>query len=284
MRKEDYMKIDKGDIFYRYADDYNDEDVVHEVELYVAVNRCKKKSDMVALVNIETDEMWEIENGEISNTDLVFLTPDYRYSFVIGITNYEECRIICKKKDTVETVGVSIGMMEDLVHPKLVEMFRNTKQELLSNIAGYNFLSREQLELIMRHCFSEDNDVVVRLAYSVFVYNMKNVKAIELEHTWFENERLRCDISDISLDDNPDLKEFEEAIRCYCDPDRYMVFPLTPAYNIDKINRIHKIVKLADNKLYILVYVPIETYLQRGKKEDPEVQEICDIFNKLLGD
>lgn len=268
------MRIDKGDIFYRYADNYNPEDNTHEIEVYVSITRSKKKSDYIKLINIESGEGYEILNGDIGGTDLVYLTPDYHFNF--GFVGNELALYLVatyKKKPTLQFVTEPFDPIYDKIY--------NTAN-ICEKLAGYKFLSKAQIELVLMYCYdTEDLEILSELAEAVMVYNMSILNAVDLPNTVLNGVKLECSIANIFVDNNPDLKEFEDAIRMYCE-EEYVILPFTPAYEVEKITKTFRIVRLADNMLYILMYVPTETYLDRGCREDPEVQEVYDMMCKNI--
>lgn len=268
------MRIDKGDIFYRYADNYNPEDNTHEIEVYVSATRSKKKSDSIQLINIETGKGYEILNGDIGGTDLVYLTPDYHFNF--GFVGEElACYLVAvyKKKPTLQFVSEPMSPIYDSIY--------NTAN-ICEKLAGYKFLSKAQIELILMKCYdTEDIDVLSELAEAIMIYNMSILNAVDLPNTVLNGVKLECGISNIFIDDNPALKEFEDAIRVHCE-EEYVILPFTPAYDVENITKTFRIVRLADNMLYILMYIPIETYLSRGRRDDPEVEELYNMMCKNI--
>lgn len=269
------MIIDYGDIFYRYSDNYDAEEDIHDVELYVSISRSKKKSDDVLLVNIETEEYFEIKNGDIPGTDLTFLTPDYHFYF--GFVKDIEWAgyLICSKGKN--------NLVFRYVSNETENLFRemNSIKDITRKITGYKFLTLNQIKLIVRLCYGiSDENVISELSESIMQYNLNIMDAVDLPKTHLDGVRLKCDIGHELLHDNPDLREFEEAIRWYCSAEHYTLLPLTPAYDLEKITMVYKIVRLSDKNLYILMYQPIESYLDRGIREDPEVSEVYDLMCK----
>ena len=272
------MEINKGNIFYRYSDRILD-DEIQEVELYVALNTTVRKDDTVILMNLEDfNDMWEIENHELLGTDLVLLEPHYhvevtKSSPALMMDGHSMVRIIPDAK--------KISSKTNLTQVLLPMKVKDT-----DSVYMYNFLSYDQIKEIISKCFpittvepiGQENKVNEFLSVLLYDINVKSLNAKELKHTFVTNNHvIEIDFPDYTQN-NTHLKEIEDAVRIHMN-ENYICVPYTPAYDSDVINKPHVIIAPEkDRRFYLVLYSPIESYLKRGLREDPEVQDICNFL------
>jgi len=273
------MQINKGNIFYRYSDDIIEEEI-QEVELYVALNTTTRKDATVILMNLENfEDMWEIENHELLGTDLVLLEPHYHI----------DLRDSALKDNTMAIIVPDTKN----INPKnnLMDVILPMKTKDMDSLYMYNFLSFDQIKEIVSKCFpitaveplgQEDkvNEFLTMLLYDI---NVKSLEAIELRHTHVTNNHvIEADFPDYTQE-NTHMKEIEDAIRIHMKENQYICVPYTPVYDNENINKPHVIIAPEkDRKFYLVLYSAIETYLDRGLREDPEVQDICNFLAKNM--
>lgn len=266
------MKITKGDIFYRYADDTNAEDEIQEVELYVALDSSTDRQSSVVFMNLETEEGYKIQNGKISSTDLIKLTPDYYMSFKDN-NDHNMCMAHIYSESDIKI---------DRLYLESEYCYFGTIGQKKTQLSIYTFLSRTFLDRICKYCLptlyqSEDiNGVKYK---DIFIDNVIEcsgsiIKEVDLPNTIIVEGRLQNLYADNMNDEHPQVKEFEDAIRYFIDPDDYVLLPFTPQFEVDKINRIHKIVRLNNDELYILIYTPLKSYIEYQIETDDDVKEI----------
>jgi len=286
------MEINKGYVFYRYADDNNEDSDIQKVELYVALNNTKAKDATVILMNLEDyEDMWEIANHDLLGTDLVLLEPHYHLEFSESVSsvlsrvtasNHEE-----KMNCIIRTIpdNKQINNKLSFLHNAHVPMHINETD----NVYMYDFLSFDQIKEVLTRCMpltavwplgNKDklNDFIATL---VFDMNVIMLGAKELLNTDVVNDcMLKARVPDYTMP-NTHMHEIEDAVRIYMKED-YICVPYTPAFDLDEVTKPHVVIASPDKKLYIVFYVPIESYLDRGLREDPETQEICDFLAKNM--
>ena len=286
------MEINKGYVFYRYAEDNDEDSDIQKVELYVALNNTKAKDATVILMNLEDyEDMWEIANHDLLGTDLVLLEPHYHLEFSESVSsvlsrvtasNHEE-----KMNCIIRTIpdNKQINNKLSFLHNAHIPMHIDGTD----NVYMYDFLSFDQIKEVLTKCMpltavwplgnkDKINDFIATL---VFDMNVIMLGAKELLNTDVVNDCiLKAKCPDYTIP-NTHMHEIEDAVRIYMKED-YICVPYTPAFDLDEITKPHVVIASPDKKFYIVFYAPIESYLDRGLREDPETQEICDFLAKNM--
>ncbi len=286
------MEINKGYVFYRYADDNDKDSDVQKVELYVALNNTKAKDATVILMNLEDyEDMWEIANHDLLGTDLVLLEPHYHLEFSESVSSVLSRVTASNHEETMNCIirtipdNKQINIKQAFLHNVHIPMHINETD----NVYMYDFLSFDQIKEVLTKCMpltsvwplgNEDklNDFISIL---VFDMNVIMLGAKELINTDVVNDCiLKARVPDYTIP-NTHMHEIEDAVRIYMKED-YICVPYTPAFDLDEITKPHVLIASPEKKFYIVFYVPIESYLDRGLREDPETQEICDFLAKNM--
>lgn len=270
------MKITKGDIFYRYADGTNDEDEIQEVELYVALDASTDRKQKVRLMNVETEEGWEILNKDIGDSDLVKLIPDY-YVSLKDTKNLSDGsnQVSMHMYVTNDTKIGSIWRESNL-------MFYGYIGEKKSQFSVYKFMSYTMLNRVFKYCYPTMYQFIPNaeihasemVVDTLIMCSGEILNEVKLPNTIVHEGRLQNLNPDFINCEHPHVKEFEDAIRYTINPDDYMLLPLTPQFEVEKIRRIHRIIRVNNGELYIMIYTPIESYISQMIKTDEDTAEI----------
>jgi len=286
------MEINKGYVFYRYVEDNDEDSDIQKVELYVALNNTKAKDATVILMNLEDyEDMWEIANHDLLGTDLVLLEPHYHLQF-----SESEASILFKPTTSnyEEKMNCVIKVVPDNKRLNLAKVFLNNVHIPMhingtDNVYLYDFLSFGQIKEVLTKCMpltsvwplgneNKINDFIATLVYDM---NVTLLDAKELFATDVVKDCiLKAKVPDYTIP-NTHMHELEDAVRIYMKED-YICIPYTPAFDLNEITKPHVLIASPDKKLYIVFYAPIESYLDRGLREDPETQEICDFLAKNM--
>ena len=286
------MEINKGYVFYRYVDDNEEDSDIQKVELYVALNNTKAKDATVILMNLEDyDDMWEIANHDLLGTDLVLLEPHYHLQF-----SESEASILFKPTTSnyEEKMNCVIKVVPDNKRLNLAKVFLNNVHIPMhingtDNVYLYDFLSFGQIKEVLTKCMpltsvwplgneNKINDFIATLVYDM---NVTLLDAKELFATDVVKDCiLKAKVPDYTIP-NTHMHELEDAVRIYMKED-YICVPYTPAFDLNEITKPHVLIASPEKKFYIVFYAPIESYLDRGLREDPETQEICDFLAKNM--